>query len=127
MSRRHKATVALAGLALLLSLLSAPVSAVTVRHAHSGMVNNLNGGACDISWKHVNYTDDSASAWTDERSSCQWVEVRARLYQWGLGYVTVVGPQQNLFSSVASGDVLSILWSQHCGSDGIAAGCIQPS
>ncbi len=59
--------------------------------------------------EHINYTNNDAWVTTDELANCANVQAVVRWYMQDLGYVTRYGPQQNLFSSVTSAQIYSIL------------------
>ena len=98
----------------LLILAATPVAATHVRHVHGDDFQNIQD-SCDIAWEHINYTNNDAWVTTDELANCANVQAVVRWYMQDLGYVTRYGPQQNLFSSVTSAQIYSILWSRHCG------------
>ncbi|MES2209135.1 MAG: hypothetical protein V4515_02995 [Chloroflexota bacterium] len=110
----RRLVITLSALVLALAL-PAAAGASHINHYHSGTVTNIQG-ACDVSWEHTGYSDQSAEGETIELSSCDNVQVVLRWYDSDIGAVTIYGPQQNLASHInRTYDILSIYWQYACG------------
>lgn len=110
----RRAVAALLMLVLALAI-PATASASHITHYHTGSVTNISG-ACDITWEHTVYTDQSAEGETIETSSCDNVQVVLKWYDSDLGTITIYGPQQNLASHInRTYYILSITWQLACG------------
>lgn len=108
----------LAALSIMTALVIAPAaSASHISHYHSGVVTNIGGTACDVTWEHVLYTSNYGYGETVEVSPYQCFEVQVIMnwYKEGIGNVTSAGPVQNNISTINSTIVLNINWQKACG------------
>lgn len=105
----------LVGVVALMGALPFTASASHINHYHTGTVTNISG-ACDVSWEHTGYADQSAEGETIELSSCDNVQVVLRWYDSDIGAITIYGLQQNLASHInRTYYILSIYWQYACG------------
>jgi hypothetical protein len=118
MQPRIRTTALSVCLALVVLVFTAGGAQAAVLDSHpSTNITHIGGSICSVKYGHQVYNDHRTS-WTDVfdlNGNCTYVRTRAYWFHDELGWYTAVGPMNGLYSSLATGGILS--WGHHpvCG------------